>query len=145
MLPGAAKYWVPSSPGDIADRWTILNLKVLRADTEAKRHIAIRRLQELVLPEYDDATTAIVDALAKINERLWDLEDEIRRLLAAGSTKLDRFVEVARSIPLLNDTRAHLKGRIDEMMGHTDPQDVKVYCCTNDPPSPAPTAATPPV
>lgn len=122
------KYWAPSSPGDLADRWTILNLKVLKADTEAKRQACIAQLRQLVMPEYDATATAIVDALGKINEQLWALEDEVRALMAAPETPdtRARFVRAAKRVPLLNDTRAHLKARIDGLMGHAA-HDVKTY------------------
>ncbi|NBU17337.1 MAG: hypothetical protein EBS48_10090 [Actinobacteria bacterium] len=123
----ATAYWAPSSPGDLADRWTILTLKVQRASDDAKREAATRRLSELALPVYDDTSAAIVAALARVNERLWDLEDDVRRLMASSKADAEpAFVRVARAIPLLNDTRAHLKARIDELMGHGT-HDVKMY------------------
>lgn len=122
-------HWAPSSPGDLADRWTILALKVVRAPDEAAREAATHRLQELCMPGYDDTSASVMDALGRINERLWDLQDEVRRLMAAPQTAdvQARFLEAARSIPILSDTRAHLKSRIDQLMGHAGPRDVKMY------------------
>lgn len=126
-MGAVSAYWAPSSPGDLADRWTILTLKVQRASDDAKREAATRRLSELALPVYDDTSAAIVAALARVNERLWDLEDDVRRLMASSKADAEpAFVRVARAIPLLNDTRAHLKARIDELMGHGT-HDVKMY------------------
>ncbi len=121
-------YWAPSSPGDLADRWTILAIRVARAEDEAARQAATLRIQGLCMPGYDDTSASVMDALGRINERLWDLEDEVRRLAAAPQTAdtQARFLQAARSIPILNDTRAHLKSRIDELMGHAA-QDVKMY------------------
>lgn len=130
-MAATTEYWAPSSPGDLADRWTILNLKLARcpeADAE-KRAACARRLQELALPAFDRVTTGLVEALGRINESLWDLEDTVRSLLAQPDTPPNRarFLRAARCIPILNDTRNHLKKRIDELMGYGDLQDVKVY------------------
>lgn len=125
------RYWAPSSPGDLADRWTILNLKLARCHDEAGRGACVRRLQELALPEFDQPATAVVDALGRVNAALWDLEDEVRDAMAAGDSPdaQERFVRAARCIPVLNDTRNHLKKRIDQLSGYEDLQDVKVYAC----------------
>lgn len=125
------QYWAPSSPGDLADRWTILNLKLAKcpeADLE-KRAACQRRLEELPVPAYDSVTTGIVQALARVNESLWELEDTVREVMALPDTPQQRarFLGAARCIPILNDTRNHLKKRIDELMGYTDVQDVKLY------------------
>lgn len=119
-------YWAPSSPGDLADRYTILQLKVERADSDAKRRAALDVIRLLQLPEFDDTAAVLVDALARVNRRLWDLEDAVRRLMAHGNDGPE-FVHAARGIPLLNDVRAHLKGRIDEAMGAGGVAEQKTY------------------
>lgn len=137
-----ARYWAPSSPGDLADRWSILNLKLTRCppEDETKRLACLRRLRELAVPEYDESASALVDALGRVNAALWDLEDTVRATMAAGDAH-DRFVRAARCIPVLNDTRNHLKRRIDQLCGYDDLQDVKMYTLT--PPPPAPTVKPP--
>lgn len=127
-----ARYWAPSSPGDLADRWSILNLKLTRCppEDEAARSACMRRLRELAVPEYDESATALVDALGRVNAAIWDLEDTVRATMAAGDAH-DRFVRAARCIPVLNDTRNHLKRRIDQLCGYDDLQDVKVYAMNN--------------
>ncbi len=120
------RYWAPSSPGDLADRWTILQLKLRKAADDDKRAVCLRRLQELQLPVFDETTQGIVDALARINESLWDLENAVRAAIMKND-ETGKFVRAARSIPLLNDTRNHLKARIDALMGYNDTQDVKLY------------------
>jgi hypothetical protein len=125
------QYWAPSSPGDLADRWTILQLKLRKAaDDDNKKAAVVRRMQELQIPAFDEPTMALVDALARINDALWDLEDTVRALIASedqGPATSARFVRAARSIPLLNDLRNHIKARIDAMMGYADIQDPKLY------------------
>lgn len=129
VYDSGVQYWAPSSPGDIADRWTILKLKVARCEDDVRRQACARRLQELVLPRFDETTTGVVNALGRINETLWDLENVVRAAMAQPNTPDNqaRFLRAARCIPLLNDTRNHLKKRIDEMSGFSDLQDVKLY------------------
>jgi len=117
MTPQPNEYWAPSSPGDLADRWTQLNLALLKAGTEAERRAAVCQLRRLRLPDFDDALVAIVDALGNVNERLWDLEADMRRLLTGPDTpdRRARLLEASRRLPLLKDTRAHLKARIDDL------------------------------
>lgn len=122
-------YWLPSSPGDIADRWTILKLKMAKAASDEDLRVCARRLEEMRLPAYDETAMALVEALARVHARLWDLEDAVRALLPGLDTPegCGEFVAAARGIPLLNDVRAHLKRRIDECMGYTDVQDPKFH------------------
>lgn len=112
-------YWLPSTPGEIADRWTILKLKLSRCDTHdagARESIA-EEMRAMRIPAFDDDTLALVEALGRINERMWDLQASVRRLMHADDQP--EFLESARKLPLLNDTRAHIKSRIDQLMGYT--------------------------
>ncbi len=122
------KFWMPCSPGDLADRWSILNLKLAKASTPEQREACQRLLHALPWPGFDETAMGVVHALQRVNQQLWDLEDDVRALMAGEQTDdaQRRFVEAARKIPLLNDTRAHLRTRIDELTGHT-PGDLKVY------------------
>ena len=122
----ATTYVAPSSPGDLADRWTIMKLKVVKAPTEEGRRAALKRLHDLPLPQWYPEASALVDVLGSVNERLWELEDRVRALIADPGYDRDDFIAAARTIPILNDVRAHLKGRIDLLMG-CEPADVKMY------------------
>ena len=51
-------------------------------------------------------------ALKEVNERLWDIEDDIR-LCEKNSTFDDGFVELARSVYKTNDIRASIKKQIN--------------------------------
>lgn len=108
-------YWLPSTPGEIADRWTILKLKLRHVNDEAARQSITAEMRSMRMPAYDDYTLALVEALGKINERVWELQTTVRSLM--HDDKNPEFVETARKLPILNDTRAHLKARIDQHMG----------------------------
>ena len=65
-----------------------------------------------------DELARLTEEVRWVNERLWDIEDEIRRCEAAGDFG-DRFIGLARSVYRENDRRAHLKRRINELLGST--------------------------
>lgn len=111
-------YWLPATPGEIADRWTILRLRLTRLEPgdDVSRDSITAEMRSMRMPAYDDDTLALIDVLGRINERMWDLQASVRRLMREDSQ--DEFLDTARKLPILNDTRAHLKSRIDQHMGH---------------------------
>jgi hypothetical protein len=61
----------------------------------------------------DRADLASLEAeLAAVNEKLWDVEDEIRRCEKAGDFS-ERFVALARAVYGANDRRAAIKREIN--------------------------------
>ena len=111
----------PVSAGELIDKITILEIKRERITDEAKRGNVGRELDLLVAerrrslpssPELD----ALTAELKTVNERLWDIEDDIRRCEAAAEFG-DRFVELARSVYKSNDERSALKRRINDLLG----------------------------
>ena len=54
--------------------------------------------------------------LKKINESLWDIEDDIRDCERQGDLG-EKFIELARSVYRSNDRRAALKREINELLG----------------------------
>jgi hypothetical protein len=61
--------------------------------------------------------------LARVNQALWDLENEIRHLKSLSSEerreKAERIVSIALAIPELNDDRAGFVGMINALFGLT--------------------------
>ena len=113
--------WVDLPLGDIADRISILDLKVSRlVDAQARVQCRARR-NELVaswrdagLPELDEVTGW--DRLSQVNAALWEVEDALRAMEARGHFGPE-FIEAARRVYRLNDERAALKRAIDEALG----------------------------
>ena len=56
--------------------------------------------------------------MKRVNEILWDLEDEIRDCERQGEFG-PRFVEFARSIYKTNDRRSEIKRRINHLVNST--------------------------
>jgi hypothetical protein len=106
---------------DVADRITILRLKVARLATPEARANAQRELDTLLqawsdheLPELD--TLREVADLALVNEALWEVEDALRALEAQNNFG-PAFVDRARSVYRLNDQRAALKRSLNQKLG----------------------------
>ncbi len=123
--------FLPATPGEVADRRGILRLKLRAARTADERRAISAHLDALPsldsLVAFDDTARALVAALDRINERLWQLEDVVREIMdVPGAEAADAFVRAARSVPIMNDTRNHIKRRIDAVMGWPA-MDVKMY------------------
>jgi hypothetical protein len=54
--------------------------------------------------------------LKAVNERLWEIEDDVRKCEATGDFG-NRFIALARSVYKENDERAALKRRVNDLLG----------------------------
>ena len=112
---------VPVSYGELIDKITILEIKSERiADPE--KLINIRRELELLNLTWEDSSAArndISDArerLKTINEKLWEIEDQIR-LEESARNFGDKFISLARDVYYTNDIRAQIKKEINQALG----------------------------
>jgi len=111
---------VPVSWGELIDKITILRIKSARL-TDAAALANVRR-ELAALETWEDAVrpgprlTALIAALAEVNEALWDIEDRIREKETASDFGAE-FVELARSVYRQNDRRAGLKREISLALG----------------------------
>ena len=112
---------IPASAGEVIDKLTILEIKLARIEDQAKRanvaneHAALLAAWRQAVPD----ETAIADAIAglrKVNEALWDIEDEIREQERRSDFGAD-FVRLARAVYFTNDRRAALKKEINLKLG----------------------------
>lgn len=109
------------SYGELIDKITILEIKFERIGDAAKLENIQRELAVLndawlrvgVDPEKVGNERA---ELKSINERLWDIEDQIR-LKEANRAFDDEFIELARSVYRTNDERARVKREINNCLG----------------------------
>jgi hypothetical protein len=112
---------VPISPGELIDKITILQIKSARMTDPAK--VANVR-NELTLLEQtwreSPFSTSDIDAewaaLRRINEKLWDVEDDLRDMERARTFNQD-FIELARAVYFTNDERAAIKREINKKLG----------------------------
>ena len=111
----------PVSFGELIDKITILEIKSERMSDAAKLANVRDELELLsALWERDPASGTDISAeradLKRINEALWEIEDEIR--LKERDRAFDpRFIELARAVYHTNDKRAAVKRAINLKLG----------------------------
>ncbi len=124
---------VEVSPGELIDKITILEIKAERIADPDKLANVQRELRSLTAtreealapsPELDDLTAK----LRRINERLWEIEDDIRDCERNGDFG-QRFIELARAVYRTNDRRAAAKRGINDLLGSelVEEKDYAVY------------------
>lgn len=112
---------IPISPGELADKITILEIKMERIESTEKKANVSKELS-LLNQAWNDAiaenpdlyagVTGMCEELKAVNETLWVIEDDLRdeeRNKQFG----ERFIELARSVYVTNDKRANLKKKIN--------------------------------
>ena len=111
----------PVSYGELIDKITILEIKSERMSDAAKLSNVRDELQLLnALWTGDAASRTDIAAeraeLKRINETLWEIEDEIR--VKEREQAFDaRFIELARAVYHTNDKRAAVKRAINLKLG----------------------------
>lgn len=114
------KIEVEVSAGELLDKISILEIKDERIENEEKLMNVRKELKilENVRNEMIERTSEldkIYLSLKKTNEKLWEIEDQIRdceRNKDFGA----KFVTLARSVYMENDKRCSLKREINELL-----------------------------
>ena len=112
---------VEISPGELIDKITILEIKLDRIeDTEKVNNVRteweiLTESRDNALPQSDELSD-LTKQLGAINEQLWVIEDDIRDCERARDFG-EKFIELARSVYIVNDKRAALKGEINALLG----------------------------
>ena len=112
---------VELSYGEMLDKITILQIKSERMTDAAKVANVTKELNLLNDLWKSDEKSAIditeeFAGLKKINEALWDIEDDIRDKERAKEFD-EKFIELARSVYFTNDKRAEIKREINMKLG----------------------------
>ena len=108
---------IPGAVGELIDKIAILKIKERRIDDPDKL-ANVRRELALLTAKLDEAgldrddLSPLEAELAAVNEKLWDVEDEIRLCDKAGDFG-ERFVALARAVYVTNDRRAAIKREIN--------------------------------
>ena len=117
---------VPISTGELIDKITILEIKQQKLQRpDALRHV--KKELELLKEALDNAVKgfpASIDTkllsskhnLETINQKLWNVEDALRECEQKKRFGSE-FVDLARSVYILNDERASLKRSINILCG----------------------------
>lgn len=116
-----ASITVDVSPGELIDKITILEIKLERIEDADK--LANVKLEWETLRAARDGALKPSDELERLsaelreaNERLWEIEDDIRDC-ERNKDFGDASVELARNVYKTNDKCAALKREINELLG----------------------------
>ncbi|NZA27523.1 hypothetical protein H0E84_14130 [Luteimonas sp. SJ-92] len=112
---------VPVSFGELLDKIAILQIKSERIRDEGKLANVRRELSALETtwmahPAAGHDIARLRAELKTVNERLWEIEDDIR-LKEKAQAFDDEFVRLARSVYFENDERARIKKEINLALG----------------------------
>ena len=119
------KISIPVSAGELLDKISILEIKKEKIqESDKKKNVStelnlLRKVQiesELVETICPKILEHLCKKLREVNEELWDVEDKLRLLEAESNFSLT-FVNFARSVYRLNDERAQIKRKINELSG----------------------------
>ena len=112
---------VPVSPGEVLDKITILEIKSERMSDPVK--VANVRVELALLQETwaqsvtnDPVIQDLHDQLKKINETLWEIEDDIRDKERVKEFD-ENFIELARQVYFTNDRRSRVKKELNLHLG----------------------------
>ena len=113
------------SNGELLDKITILKIKLIKIKDDDKREHLVEEHDLLVAKmmvltdsfdnkDDDGEYLKLFDQLFTVNERLWNIEDQIREKESKNIFDKD-FIELARSIYFINDVRSIIKKSINEL------------------------------
>jgi|TARA_R100000081_G_C4694785_1_gene104420 hypothetical protein len=122
---------VEISNGELLDKISILELKLLKIEDREKLVNIQKEFDELnplvqeLFEKHNGQLQNHYLELAKINGKLWDIEDWIRE--CEHEKRFDKeFVELARSVYITNDKRSEVK-KIINILTHSDFIEEKSY------------------
>ncbi|MCX7042580.1 MAG: DUF6165 family protein [Gammaproteobacteria bacterium] len=112
---------VPVSFGELLDKIAILQIKSERMSDEAKLANVRKELDALsstwlAHPAAGHDIVNLRAELKSVNERLWDIEDDIRRCEQRQDFGAE-FIRLARAVYFENDERASIKKQINLALG----------------------------
>lgn len=121
---------VPVSVGELVDKMTILKIKSVRIN-DSEKLVHVKKELDLLTERLESLPGARVELkdleekLLRVNEKLWEIEDDIREKERAREFD-DRFIELARAVYVTNDQRFALKNEINLKVGSAV-REVKSY------------------
>ena len=123
-----ADFSIKISNGELLDRISILELKMLRVEDPVKSAVIQKEFYDLnpkcvsLFTKNDSSLQVLYLELARINGELWDLENEVRK----SNIRDKQFILASKKIFKLNQTRNDIKNDINMITG-SDYLEVKQY------------------
>lgn len=117
---------VPISLGELFDKYSILLIKKERVHNDEKIK-CINTEIEYLQPFIDrfNLDISLKEEIKKINEILWDIEDNIR-IKEKRNEFDDEFILLARNVYINNDKRHVIKNKIN-IFFNSEIKDIKSY------------------
>jgi hypothetical protein len=118
--------FVPISLGELFDKYSILLIKKERVNNGDKI-MCINKEIQFLQPYIDkfNLDSILKEEIKKINETLWDIEDNIR-IKEKKNEFDDEFILLARSVYINNDQRHIIKNKINIFL-NSEIKDIKSY------------------
>lgn len=106
--------------GDVFDKVSILEIKSSKCQNENQldninKELIYLQQQCSQFIKKDDSLDVLYLRLKQINQKLWDIEDEIR-IKEHKQEFDDKFIELARLVYITNDERASVKKQINILL-----------------------------
>ena len=121
--------YIPVSVGELYDKYTILQIKkekINNIDKLAYITTELTHLQPLI--DQFKLDLALVEKIKNVNERLWEIEDNIR--IKEAKLEFDEeFINLARLVYKTNDERYSIKAMINNIYNSVI-QEIKDYSHT---------------
>lgn len=114
------KIKIPVSAGELVDKITILKIKKKNVIDQSKK-LNIDRELDFLRDIYNEINNekkldSFLNKLLEVNQKLWEIEDEIRVLERKKQFDED-FILLARSVYIENDKRFEIKNEINNFLG----------------------------
>jgi len=111
---------IPVSAGELVDKITILKIKKKNVIDQNKK-VNIDRELDFLTDIYNEINNekkldSFLNKLLEVNQKLWEIEDEIRILERKKQFDED-FILLARSVYIENDKRFEIKNKINNFLG----------------------------
>ena len=117
------------SVGELLDKLSILEIKLEKITNKESLKIIEKEYQTLNKTDLTDIAKnkykALFDELKSTNRKLWDIENE-KRLCEKNSDFGEKFIKVSRDVHFMNDKRAKIKSKINQLSG-SNIREVKEY------------------
>lgn len=119
---------IPVSVGELVDKYTILQIK--RSKVSNDKLAKVQHEMNVLLPKVGpfigiDVIARLYEDLIGVNQQLWNVEDEIRKL-EKDKNFGEKFIDLARAVYHLNDERFVIKNKINTLTD-SDIKEVKQY------------------
>lgn len=108
--------YAPISLGELVDKISILKIKEQHLQGEARENVLneLSQLEDILKKKQPDIDTKFSEELARVNHKLWNIEDKIREC-EYNKDFGNKFIQLARSVYTQNDKRGAIERKINEI------------------------------